>query len=65
MRAIQKVIFGELLTKQATRKKEILLYANNMYILKLLLNIVTAGIEALVISGKKFLFACVKEICHL
>jgi hypothetical protein len=34
-----------------------------MYILKLLLSIVTAGIEALVISGNKFLYACVKEVC--
>jgi hypothetical protein len=37
----------------------------NMYILKLLLNVVPAGIEALVISGNKFLYACVKEVCHL
>jgi hypothetical protein len=31
------------------------------YIHKLLLNIVTAGIEALVL-GNKFLYACVKEV---
>jgi hypothetical protein len=36
-----------------------------MYLLKLLLNTVTAGTEALVVSGNKFLYACVKEICHL
>jgi hypothetical protein len=36
-----------------------------MYILQLLLNVVTAGIEALVILGKKFLHACVTEVCHL
>jgi hypothetical protein len=33
--------------------------------LKLLLIVVTAGIEALVISGNKFLCCCVKEICRL
>jgi hypothetical protein len=36
-----------------------------MYIHKLLLNIVTAGIEAFVVSENKFLYACVKEICRL
>jgi hypothetical protein len=35
------------------------------YVLKLLLNIVTAGIEALVVMGNKFLYASVKEVCHL
>jgi hypothetical protein len=40
------------------------LYTKNMYILKLLLNVVTAGIEALVL-GNKFLYACVKEVCRL
>jgi hypothetical protein len=54
---------GELLTKQAMRKK--LLYTKNMYILKLLLSIVTAGIEALVMPANKILYACVKEICCL
>jgi hypothetical protein len=37
------------------------LYTKNIYTLKLLLNIVTAGIEALVILENKFLYACVKE----
>jgi hypothetical protein len=32
------------------------------YILKLLLNIVTARIEALVVSKNKFLYGCVKEV---
>jgi hypothetical protein len=32
--------------------------------MKLLLSLVTAGIEALVISGNKFLYACI-EICRL
>jgi hypothetical protein len=36
-----------------------------MYILELLLSIVTTGIEVLVISGNKFLYACVKEVCRL
>jgi hypothetical protein len=61
--AIQKVTSGKLLTKQAIRKK--VLYTKNMYILKLLLNIVTATIEALVVSGNKSLYACVKEVCRL
>jgi hypothetical protein len=36
-----------------------------MYILKLLLNVVTTEIEALLVLGSKVLYACVKEICHL
>jgi hypothetical protein len=32
-----------------------------MYTLNLLLNIVTTGIEALVVWGNKFMYACVKE----
>jgi hypothetical protein len=36
-----------------------------MYILKLLLNTDTARTEAAVVSGKKFLYICVKEICRL
>jgi hypothetical protein len=61
MRAIWKVTSSELLTKQAMRKK--LLYIKNTYILKLLLNKVTAEMEALVALGNKFLYACVKEVC--
>jgi hypothetical protein len=52
-----------LLTKQAMRKN--LLYTKNTYILKLLLNIFTVGNEALVVLGHKFLYASVKEVCHL
>jgi hypothetical protein len=63
MKAIWKVTSSELLTKQAMRKK--LLCTKNMYILELFLSIVTARIQALVISGNKFLYACVKEGCHL
>jgi hypothetical protein len=62
MRAIQKITSGEQLKKQAMRK---ILHKKNTYILKLLLNIVTAGIEALAVSGNKFLYACVKEVCRL
>jgi hypothetical protein len=40
-----------------------LLYTKNKYILKLLLNVVTAWIEALVL-GNKFLYAHVKEVHH-
>jgi hypothetical protein len=64
MRAIRKVTSSELLTKQALKKKN-LLDTKNVYILKLLLNIVTSGIEALVVSGNKFLYTCVKEVCRL
>jgi hypothetical protein len=47
-------IIPGLLTKQAVREKKMLLYTKNTFILKLLLNIVTAGTEAFV-SGNKFL----------
>jgi hypothetical protein len=66
MRAVRKVTFSELLTNQAMRKKIIYkLYTKNMSVLKLLLTIVTAGIEALVVPGNKCLYACVNEVCHL
>jgi hypothetical protein len=42
-----------------------LLYTKATYILKLLLSVVTAGIEALVVLENKFLYVCVKEVCHL
>jgi hypothetical protein len=61
--AIQKVTSGVLLTKQARRKN--LLCIKNTYIFKLLLNVVTAIIEALAALGNKILFACVKEVCRL
>jgi hypothetical protein len=41
-----------------------LLYTKNKHIFKLLLNVVTAWIEVLVVSGNKFLYACVKEVCR-
>jgi hypothetical protein len=53
MRAIQKVTSGELLTKQAMRKKCIIY--KKCVLVKLLLIVVTAGIEALVVLGNKFL----------
>jgi hypothetical protein len=31
----------------------------------LLINVVTAGIEGLIVSGNKFLYACVEEVCRL
>jgi hypothetical protein len=37
----------------------------HIYILKLLRNVVIAGTEALVLSGNKFMYACVKEVCRL
>jgi hypothetical protein len=32
---------------------------------KVLFDIFIAGIEALVIMGNKFVYACVKDVCHL
>jgi hypothetical protein len=64
MRAIRKVTSGELLKKQAMQKN-IYIYTKNTYILKLLLNVVAAGIEALVVSRNTLLYVCVKEVCHL
>jgi hypothetical protein len=63
-RAIRKVTSGELLAKQAMKRK-LIIYKKSKYILKLLLNVVTAGIEALAIFGNKFLYACVKVVCCL
>jgi hypothetical protein len=63
MSAIQKAPSGEMLTKQAMRKNNFIVYQNT-YILKLLLNSVTAGIEALV-SGEKLLYARDTEVCRL
>jgi hypothetical protein len=57
-KASWKLASGELLRKQA-------MIENNVHILQLLLNAVTAKIEAPVVVGNKFLYACVKEICHL
>jgi hypothetical protein len=42
-----------------------LLYTKYAYILKLLLNVVTTTIEALVVSSNKFLYVFVKEYCRL
>jgi hypothetical protein len=63
MRDIWKVTSGELLA--GNEKNKFYYIQKNTYILKLLLNVVAAGIEALVILGNKFLHACVKEVCHL
>jgi hypothetical protein len=63
-RAIQNVISCELLTKQAMRKF-FLLHTRNIYTLQLLLNLVTAGTGALVVSWNKLLYACVKDVCCL
>jgi hypothetical protein len=63
MRAIWKVIFSELITKQAMRKK--VLFTKKCIHTFVLFSVVTTGIEALVISWNKLLCACVKEVCHL
>jgi hypothetical protein len=39
---------------KTSNDKKIIMYQTNTYILKLLLNVVNAGIQALVISGNKF-----------
>jgi hypothetical protein len=62
MRAIRKVTSGKLLTKQTMTKNVIL---KNSNILQLFRNEVTAGTEALVVSGSKFLHACVKVVRRL
>jgi hypothetical protein len=62
MNAIRKETSGELLTKQAARKRAF--YIKNTFILKLLLNVVTAGTEALVIPENRFC-TCVREVCCL
>jgi hypothetical protein len=54
MKAIQKS--GEPLITQQEK---------NMNTIKLLLRVVTARLEAPVLLGNKFLYACVKEECHL
>jgi hypothetical protein len=40
------------------------MYTKNINILQLLLNIVTAKIEARAVLGNKILYACVKEGCE-
>jgi hypothetical protein len=62
MRAIWKVTSSELLKNQAMRKK-ICYIKKDKYILKQLLNVVTARNEAPVVSGNKFLYACIKKVC--
>jgi hypothetical protein len=47
-----------------TINENIIVY-KNMYIRKLLLNIDTVGIEALIVSEKKFLHASVNDVCLL
>jgi hypothetical protein len=51
--------------KTSNERKQISLYTRNECILKLLVNLVITRIEARVVSGSKFLYACVKEVCHL
>jgi hypothetical protein len=50
--------------KKTSIEKKKFIYTKNMYILKLVLSIVTAGIEAIVL-GSKFMYVCVKEVCQL
>jgi hypothetical protein len=45
--------------------KKTLRYTENTYILKPLLDIVTAAIEAIIILENKFLFDCLKEVYRL
>jgi uncharacterized membrane protein len=50
--------------KTCTEKNKFIIY-KNMYICKILLNVIAAGFEALVVLGNKLLYACVKGFCHL
>jgi hypothetical protein len=62
--AVRKATSCELLTKQATKKK-LYYIQKNKHMFELLLNVGTAGTEALLASGNKFLHACVKEVYRL
>jgi hypothetical protein len=64
IRAVWKVTFIELLTKQAVRKT--ILYTKNMHILKLLLNVVTTRIATIIISyqGISFYCLCTEPCSH-
>jgi hypothetical protein len=50
-----------------TSTATIISWASMVSVLKVHLNIVIARIEALIISGNKFLYfyACVEEVCYL
>jgi hypothetical protein len=61
-RDIRKAISGELLQRQAMRKK--LLYKKYVHTEATCQRSVV-GTEALAVSGNTFLYACVKEICRL
>jgi hypothetical protein len=50
---------------KASNDKNIDKYKKKKDTLKLLLNVVTAEIEAFVILGSTFLYACVKEVSHV
>lgn len=63
MRAIWQVIFDELLTKRKNKKKNLYTKNTYSYVLRLLLSIVTAGIEALA-SGNEFSCAYVKSATY-
>jgi hypothetical protein len=61
---IREVTSDELLTKQAMRKKKIIIY-KRMHTYLSYFSMYTSGTEASVILGNKFLYDCVKEVCHL
>jgi hypothetical protein len=50
---------------KTSNKEQIIVYKKYVHTRKLVLNIVTVEIEALVVSGNTFLYACIKEICPL
>jgi hypothetical protein len=65
MRAIQKVTSSELL-KRASRTKFYYTYTKKTFILKLVLKVVTAGNEAHVAFGNRFLYARdISEYSHV
>jgi hypothetical protein len=61
-RAIRKATSNEC---QQNKAMKILIIYENTYILKLLLNVVTPGIEVIIVSRNRFLYACVKQFCRL
>jgi hypothetical protein len=58
---MRKVTSSEMLKNN---EKKICIMYKKKYILKLRLNVVTAGTEALVVSGNKYLYAYLKEVCR-
>jgi hypothetical protein len=57
--------YSESNLRWANKGKKKRLYTKYAYILKILLNVVTIATDTLIISGNKFVYACVREVCRL